>query len=97
MLSLHLAAWQAGLTVFTDSIISFGEQKSIRPDHRISLPDGRFVIYENRTRCKAFSYPRMLESLTNKQAFFNSSESQEFLPEVRMVVNLPRKQNGLGL
>jgi hypothetical protein len=90
MLSLHLAAWQAGLTVFTDSIIPFGEQKSIRPDHRILLSDGRSVIYEIEQESKHALIPRMLESLTNKQAFFQSSESHEFLPEVRMVVNLPR-------
>jgi hypothetical protein len=90
MLSLHLAAWQAGLTIFTDSIISFGEQKSIRPDHRILLPDGRSVFYEIEQDAKHSLIPRMLESLTNKQAFFKSSESYEFLPEVRMVVNLPR-------
>jgi hypothetical protein len=90
MLSFHLAAREAGLEVVTDAVIPFGEQRSIRPDHRISLPDGRFVFYEIEQDTKRALIPRMLESLANKQAFFKSEENQAYLPEVRMLINLPR-------
>jgi hypothetical protein len=90
MLSVHMAAREANLEVVTDALITFGEQRSIRPDHRISLPDGRFVLYEIEQDTKRALIPRMLESLANKQAFFMSEENQVYIPEVRMLINLPR-------
>jgi hypothetical protein len=90
MLSVHMAAREAGLEVVTDALVPFGGQRSIRPDHRISLPDGRFVLYEIEQDTKRALIPRMLESLANKQAFFKSEAGQAYIPEVRMLVNLPR-------
>jgi hypothetical protein len=90
MLTVHMAARASGLEVVTDAVVTFGEQKSIRPDHRISLPDGQSVLYEIEQEAKRALIPRMLESLVNKQAFFLSEEHQAYLPEVRMLINLPR-------
>lgn len=89
MVSFHMAARQAGLEVFTDAQIPFGDQKAIRPDHRITLADGQFILYEIEQDAKRAFIPRMLESLANKQAFFLSQESRTYLPEVRMLINLP--------
>ena len=90
MLSVHMAAREAGLEVLTDAVINFGEQRSIRPDQRISLPDGQFVLYEIEQDTKRALIPRMLASLANKQAFFLSEGHPAYLPEVRMLINLPR-------
>jgi len=90
MLSFDMAARASGLEVVTDAVIPFGEHRFIRPDHRISLPDGRFVLYEIEQDTKRALIPRMLESLANKQAFFKSEANQAYIPEVRMLINLPR-------
>jgi len=52
------------------------------------LPDGEQALYEVEQEARNKLIPRILESLKNKQAFFQSEESQAFLPEVRMVINL---------
>jgi hypothetical protein len=90
MLSVHLGANQAGLTTYTDQYLRYGDGKHIRPDHRIVLPDSHELLIEVEQTANAKLVPRILESLANKQEFFRSEESREFLPEVRMLLNVRR-------
>ncbi len=90
MLSIHLLATQTGLTTYTDKYLYFGEGKHLRPDHLIILPDSRQYLLEAEQAAVRKLIPRILESLGNKQVFFQSEESRGFLSEVRMVVNVAR-------
>ena len=89
MLSLHHAAQQAGCLVQTDQNLSYGNNGQVlRPDHQLALPDGDQALYEIEQDADRKLVSRILESLKNKQAFFQTEESKAFLPEVRMVLNL---------
>ena len=88
MLSIQHSAQQAGCLVQTDQNLSYGNGQVLRPDHQVVLPDGEQVLYEVEQEARSKLIPRILESLKNKQAFFQTEESQVFLPEVRMLINL---------
>jgi hypothetical protein len=88
MLSIQHAAQQAGCLVQTDQNLSYGNGQVLRPDHQVVLPDGDQALYEVEQEARRKLIPRILESLKNKQAFFQTEQSKVFLPEVRMVINL---------
>jgi hypothetical protein len=88
MLSIHLAARRAGLVVETDVNIPYEDEKVFRPDHRIQLPDGRFLVMEVEQTANFKLLPRIKESIANRQAFFASDYSRGYLHEVRMVFNV---------
>jgi hypothetical protein len=88
MLSLHLAAQKAGKDVITDGNLAYGEGRILRPDHHFALPNGKQVIMEVEQAASPAILPRIMESLANRQAFFKSEAGKEFLPEVRMVLNV---------
>jgi len=69
--------------------LSLWEQRSIRPDHRISFPDGRCPV-RDRTRHQTCAHPTHVGSLANNRHSSESEENQANIPEVRMLINLPR-------
>ena len=89
MTDIHLAGQKAGVPVRTDSLLHFGE-RTLRPDHLITLPDGRWMIYEVEQSASTPTLRRVVESAQNKQDFFESKADPNVLPEVRMVLQLPR-------
>ena len=92
MLDIHLAAQQAGLAVCTDHVLRYGEEAGdlIRPDCLITLPDGVQAIFEAEQMLTADLVRRAVVSLSNKAAFFASSDGKSVSNSVRVLVNLPR-------
>jgi hypothetical protein len=72
----------------TDGNLSYGGGCILRPDHRFHLPDGKQVIMEVEQAASPALLPRILESLTHRQAFFKSESGKAFLPQIRMVLNV---------
>ncbi len=89
MLSIHLMAVQAGLNISTDKYLPYGSGRHLRPDHVVVLPNGPCILLEVEQAAERKLIPRILDSLENKQDFFQSEECKSFLPEVRMLVNVP--------
>ena len=87
MLSVHLAAKLSRVEEITDKNLDYGDGQVLRPDHLITLPDKRKVIMEIEQAANPQLITRIMESLSNRQAFFKSRECENFLPEVRMIVN----------
>ena len=90
MTDVHLAAVKAGRTIITDRELPFGENQNIRPDHQVKLEDGRSLLLEVEQFAAIDVLRRIVESLQHKQNFFASEASEKFLPEVRMLLQLPR-------
>jgi len=90
MLDVHTAAVRAGLEVATDRTICYSDGQSIRPDHVVVLPDKRQMILEVEQSISDDLLPRITESINHKILFFHSPESANFIPEVRIIFNLPR-------
>jgi hypothetical protein len=88
MLSIHLAARRSGLVIETDVNIPYDDGKVFRPDHRIQVKDGHFLVMEVEQAANFKLLPRIKESIANRQAFFASEYSRGYLPEVRIVFNV---------
>ena len=93
ILDVCLAAQRAKLKVKTERVLSFGTNRSIRPDNLVTLADGTLAIFESEQQADPSLLRRVSESLQNKLAFFKSEEGQSVSPIVRMVVNVaPRAE-----
>jgi len=90
MLDMHLAATQAGLRVITDRAVEFGEGEVLRPDHLVTLADGRQIIFEVEQAARVDLLRRMRNSLQHRVQFFASPEGRNVQPLVRILFNLPR-------
>jgi hypothetical protein len=84
----HLAGRQSGIDVITDRNLSYGGSRQIRPDHQIILADGSRFLMEIEQQATPKLLPRIIESLSHKQAFFKSPESTNVQNTIRMLVNL---------
>ena len=89
MTDLHLAAAKAGVPIRTDQLLRFNGRE-LRPDHLVTLDDGRSLLFEVEQAASTETLRRVVESLQNKHDFFVSSASANLLPEVRIIVQLPR-------
>ena len=89
MLDLHLCAQTAGLAIQTDKTVRYAETKEIRPDHQVRLKDGSLALFEIEQAAGPETLRRLIESLKHKQDFFQSEESKQFSPDIRMLVTLP--------
>jgi len=88
ILDVCLAAQRAKLKVKTERVLSFGTNRSIRPDNLITLADGTLAIFESEQQADPSLLRRVSESLQNKLAFFKSEEGQSVSPIVRMIINV---------
>ncbi len=88
MLDVHQVAVRENISIRTDSIVNFGDQRILRPDHQIVLADGKLLIYEIEQAANHDNFGRIRQSLMNKLDFFKSAESAGFQREIRMVINL---------
>lgn len=88
MLRLHLAAEAAGLTVVTDKLLPYGQKQVLRPDHCITLPAGVTALFEVEQHASMSNFGRIVDSLRNKVAYFQSKAGHTVAPTVRVVFNL---------
>ena len=79
---------QKDASVIVDQIVCFGDDRHIRPDIVVVPSDGKRRIYEFEQDASSKLAPRILESITHKEAFFQCSDTSEYSSDVRMVVNV---------
>lgn len=84
----HMAERQPDLQIITDKNLPYGDGRQIRPDHQIIPTNGSRFLIEIEQQANPKLLPRIMESLANKQAFFNSPQSAGIQPVVRMLLNL---------
>jgi len=92
MLDVWLAIQKAGLESATDAVIPFSGGQ-LRPDHRVTLPDGRQALIEVEQDATPSLLRRITSSLRNKQKFFTHEAAQGISSTVRMLVALPDGSN----
>jgi len=90
MEDVHLAALRCERQIITDQTISYDDNKALRPDHQVTLSDGRKILIEVEQIARPQLVRRISDSLRHKQAFFISQMGAMYLPQVRMLVGLPR-------
>jgi hypothetical protein len=79
---------QKDASVIVDQVIRFGEDRHIRPDIVVAPGVGKRRIYEFEQEAGPKLAPRIMESISNKEAFFQCSDASEYSADVRMVVNV---------
>src|SRR5512138_2322933 len=79
---------QKDASVIVDQIVCFGDDRYIRPDIVVVPTTGKRRIYEFEQDASSKLAPRILESITHKDAFFQCSDTSEYSSDVRMVVNV---------
>ena len=89
MLDFHLAADQAEQKIQTDKVIPF-EDGSLRPDHLVETASRKKMLFEIEQDAGPRLLRRLVRSLRNKIAFFESPQSADILPSIRMLVALPK-------
>jgi len=90
MLDVRLAAQKAGLTVVTDQELPYGNNRCLRPDNQVQLPDGSVALFETEQSAQPAHMRRITESIKNKNAFFSSSRTNKVLADIRMLLNVAR-------
>ena len=89
MLSVHLAGKKAKeIEIVTDRNLQYGDDRHFRPDHVVTPPAGPKFLIEIEQDANAKLLPRIMESLANRQAFFQSEEAKAYSHIVRMIFNL---------
>ena len=89
MLDFHLAATQAEQSIQTDKVIPFANG-SLRPDHLVEAALGEKMLFEIEQDAGPRLLRRLVRSLRNKIAFFETPQSAGILPSIRMLVALPK-------
>jgi hypothetical protein len=90
ILDVYLAAQQAGLVLEAEREMRFGDDRVLRPDMVITQPDNQKILFEIEQLAYAENLRRILKSLHNKVAFFNSEQGQQVPSTVRVLFNLTR-------
>lgn len=88
MLDLHTAAVQAGQKISTDRVIRF-EGGTLRPDHVVESAAGETMLFEIEQDASPRLLRRIVRSLENKLAFFQSPEGKHVSPVIRILVAVP--------
>ena len=94
VLEVRLLAQRAGLPVQTEKRLPPGEATPyLRPDNLVTLPDGAVALFETEQLLTAQHIARAIQSLQNKQRFFQSGTGPGVSTEVRVLFNLPPGKN----
>jgi len=88
-LNVRLAAQSAGLSVQTERELCYGDGRTLRPDNRVTLPDGAPALFETEQAADLTLLRRIVDSVRRKTAFFHSKAGRQVSPTVRVLVNLP--------
>jgi hypothetical protein len=92
VLDVRLAAEEAHLAVETERELGYteeGEERVLRPDNLITLPDGTRALFEVEQKADLSLLRRVRESVRHKAAFFTSSAGVAVSPYVRVLIDLP--------
>ncbi len=91
-LDVRLAADRDGLPAHTERELPYtinGEEKTLRPDNLITLPDGSQALFETEQAASIALLQRITAALRRKAAFFQAPEGKRVSPTVRVLINLP--------
>ncbi|MBN1921174.1 MAG: replication-relaxation family protein [Anaerolineae bacterium] len=88
-LDVRLAALQAGLTVQTETPISYADT-ALRPDNTITLSPDKIAFFETEQAASLPVLRRIRESVQHKADFFRSTAVEGISTTVRVLINLPR-------
>ena len=89
MLSVHLAGEkEKEIEIVTDRNLHYSDDRHFRPDHVVTPPAGPKFLIEIEQEANTKLLPRIMESLANRQTFFQSEEAKTYSHIVRMVFNL---------
>jgi hypothetical protein len=92
MVDVHLAAQRAGVQVVTDRTISYDKGSQVlRPDHQVSLPGRKILLFEIEQAASTETLRRVLASISRKRAFFENHESGRFERSVQILLQVPNK------
>ena len=92
VLDVRLAAQAEGLTVATERELGYsddGEQRVLRPDNLITLPDGTQALFEVEQKADLTLLRRVRESVRHKCSFFTSPQADDVSRHVRVLIDLP--------
>jgi hypothetical protein len=92
VLDVRLAAEEAGLAVITERELAYsadGEQRVLRPDNLVTLPDGPRALFEVEQQARLRLLRRVRNSVRRKVAFFSSPQAADISPYVRVLIDLP--------
>lgn len=92
VLDVRLAAEAAGCEVVTEHQFGYtddGEERVLRPDNLVTLPDGTQALFEVEQRADLTLLRRIRDSVRNKVTFFQSEEAKAISPHVRVLIDLP--------
>ena len=88
MVSVHILAERSGVQISTDRILPYAEGNFLRPDHQITLANGKSFLVEVEQEANSALIERIKESIAHHHQFFTSPASAMYLREVRMLVNV---------
>ncbi len=88
MVSVHILAERSGVQVSTDRILPYAEGNFLRPDHQITLANGKSFLIEVEQEANSALIEQIKESIAHHHQFFTSPASAMYLREVRMLVNV---------
>ena len=90
--ALAAAAQAAKLAVAVDKPLPFGEQRNIRPDVVVTLPDQPKLIFEVEQRLQPQTLDRIVEKVRHLRDFFLSPAAKGYAPEVRVLFNVTDRE-----
>ncbi|MBU0491881.1 MAG: hypothetical protein KKA73_24560 [Chloroflexi bacterium] len=88
MLEIRQVALAAGLAVQTERELDYDNDRVLRPDNLITLPNGRPALFEIEQAAQVSSLDRIQGSLRRKCAFFRSAASHSLSNTVRVLIDL---------
>ncbi|MBN1934386.1 MAG: hypothetical protein JW934_06960 [Anaerolineae bacterium] len=96
ILDIYLAAQSEGLEVQAEENLNYtspqGDEKVIRPDALITLPDGGRIIIEIEQEADITLLKRIVGSLRNRVMFFKSEAGKSVSRTVRVLFNVAKGQ-----
>ncbi|MBN1936248.1 MAG: hypothetical protein JW934_16385, partial [Anaerolineae bacterium] len=88
MIDVRLAAQAAGLDVVTDRLLPYEDDRVLRPDNLVTLPNGTRAMFEIEQEANLSVLRRVTDSVRNKAAFYRSADVGSTSRTIRVLINL---------